>query len=334
MERIDAILKSIADGLIVTDDQNRVVLMNRAAEDLLGVRFSEVIDCPLDFAIVDPALRQKVKETMGKKTTEDRFDFDIEGDDSKHRRIMRARSSIIPDKVGRESGIVTIIHDVTHEREVDRMKTEFISTAAHELRTPLTSIQGFSEILMLRDDLTPDDKKKYLEYINNEAAALNIIINDLLDISRIESGRGFSLNKVACNVGDAIRQITPYFQEQYKQHRFEVNLPEKPVELFVDKDKMGQVLKNLLSNAAKYSPEGGTVCITTEPISESKSGIGCSAVEISVADQGIGMTPEQVVNMFDKFYRVDASNTAIEGTGLGMAICQTYCGGSWGEGAG
>ena len=90
-------------------------------------------------------------------------------------------------------GIVTIIHDVTHEREVDRMKTEFISTAAHELRTPLTSIQGFSEIMLTRDDITEEEKKRFLTYINKQSVSLSMIVSDLLDIARIESGRGFTL---------------------------------------------------------------------------------------------------------------------------------------------
>lgn len=311
-DRIDGIIKSVADGLIVTDIYSRIVLMNRAAEDLLGVRFSEVIDRPIDFAIKEKALREKVRETLEKKTTGYHFDFELPSDDPKNPRIMRARTSVIHDREGKDSGIVTIIHDVTHEREVDRMKTEFISTAAHELRTPLTSIQGFSEILLMREDLKAEEKKKFLTYINKQSVGLAMIINDLLDISRIESGRGFSLDKVPCNAGDAIQEILPYFQEQYKNHQFEVVLPEKPVQLHVDKEKVGQVLKNLLSNAAKYSPEGALIRTVVEKFKDH--------CRISVQDQGMGMTPEQVDKIFDKFYRVDASNTAIEGTGLGMTV--------------
>jgi len=313
-DSIDGILKSVADGLIVTDVYNRIILMNRVAEDLLGVRFSEVIDRPIDFAINEPTLRDKVKDTLKKKAAEYQFDFERPSDDPKHPRIMRARTSIIHDKDGNESGIVTIIHDVTHEREVDRMKTEFISTAAHELRTPLTSIQGFSEILLMRENLSPDEKKKFLTYINKQSVGLAKIINDLLDISRIESGKGFSLNKVFCEVGEAIEQIVPIFKEQYKNHQFEITLPKRPFEIFCDKEKMGQVLKNLLSNAVKYSPEGSLTLIVGEKVE--------GHYQVSIIDQGIGMTPEQVEKVFDKFYRVDASDTAIEGTGLGMTIAK------------
>ncbi len=114
---------------------------------------------------------------------------------SKYPRIMRARTSVIEDRTGKQTGIITIIHDATHEREVDRMKKEFISTAAHELRNPLASIQGFSEILLLRDDIEEKEKKKFLSYINTQSMNLANIINDFLDISRLESGLSFFLIK-------------------------------------------------------------------------------------------------------------------------------------------
>ena len=183
-----------------------------------------------DFAIEENTLRERLKETLGKRSTGYYFDFQLKGDDPKHPRIMRARTSVIHDREGKETGIVTIMHDVTHEREVDRMKTEFISTAAHELRTPLTSIQGFSEILMTRDDLGLEERKKFLSYINKQSVGLTNIINDLLDISRIESGRGFALNKVFCNTTDTIKSVIAYFQEYYKGHRFEVVPLKEPLE--------------------------------------------------------------------------------------------------------
>jgi PAS domain S-box-containing protein len=311
-DRIDGIVKSVADGLIVTDAYNRVILMNRAAEDLLGVRLSEVIDRPIEFAIEEQTLREKVKETLDKKSTGYFFDFNLPGDDPKHPRIMRARTSVIHDREGKQAGIVTIMHDVTHEREVDRMKTEFISTAAHELRTPLTSIQGFSEILMTRDDLGTEERNKFLSYINRQSVGLTNIINDLLDISRIESGRGFALNKVIYNTTGSIRNVIPYFQEQYKNHRFEIIPLDSPLELYADKEKMEQVFKNLFSNAVKYSPNGGIIRVREE--------LAGGDYVAKIEDNGVGMTSEQLEKVFDKFYRVDASDTGIEGTGLGMTI--------------
>jgi len=338
-DRINGILKSVADGLIVTDINNRIILLNRAAEDLLGVRYSEAIDRPVDFAIQENTLRNRINTTLGKKMTGYQFDFELPGGDTKPPRIMRARTSVIQGKSGEETCIVTIMHDVTDEREVDRMKTEFISTAAHELRTPLTAIRGFSEILLTRDDIKGEEKRKFLSYINKQSVNLANIITDLLDISRIESTLGFSLKKVPCNIACIINDIVPYFQEQSPKHIFEVVLPEESVEVMVDKEKIGQVLENVLSNAVKYSPEGGLIRVTggltisdlqlqnaeqseTEHSAHSEISSPKSSIvyQIFIEDQGIGMTPGQVKRIFDKFYRADASNTAVPGTGLGMSI--------------
>lgn len=318
-ERIDGILKSVADGLIVTDVYNRIVLINRAAEDLLGIRFSEVMNQPIDFAIKEKTLRENIRYSLDKKTTGCQFDFNLPSGDPKHPHVMRSCTSIFYNSEGSKAGIVTIIHDVTHEREVDRMKTEFISMAAHELRTPLTSIQGFSEILLTRKNLKAEEKEKFLTYINKQSVGLVSIINDLLDISRIEAKRGFSLTKVFYNAGDVIKETIVYFEEKYKKRRFEVILPEETVELYVDKQKMGQVLKNLLDNAVKYDPDGGVIRVKGEIVTnvELESRM---EYRVSVQDEGIGITPKQVEKIFDKFYRADASDAAIEGTGLGMTI--------------
>jgi PAS domain S-box-containing protein len=326
-DRMDGILKSVADGLIVTDVYNRIILMNRAAEDLLDVRFSEVKDRPIDFAIENKTLRERIKTTLDKKESGYRFDFELPGEEKEHSRIIRAMTSVIEDKSGNQTGIVSVIHDVTYEREVDRMKTEFITTAAHELRTPLTSIQGFSEILLTRDDIEGEEKKECLSYINKQSVNLAAIINDLLDISRIESGKGFSLNKAPADIAGIIKDTVPHFRTLSPKHEFDIILPEEPVEMMLDKEKMGQVLENLLSNAIKYSPEGGTIYVTAKRIGEFgvrneglKEEEKYSTIEIRVTDQGIGMSSEQIEKIFDKFYRVDASNTAIPGTGLGMNI--------------
>jgi len=123
---------------------------------------------------------------------------------------------------------------------------------------------------------------------------------------------GLSLNKTKCKAGDAIREIVQYFQETYPSFQFELSLPGKPVDLFVDKEKMLQVIQNLLSNAVKFSPEGDRIRIAGEMVKGS--------YQVSVQDQGLGMTSEQVEKIFDRFYRADMSSTALEGTGLGMSI--------------
>ena len=324
-DRMDGILKSVADGLIVTDIYNRIILMNRAAEDLLGVRFSEVIDRPIEVALHDETLRELLKTTLERRGTGHQFDYELQGEDPEHPGILRARTSIIEGKDSKYSGVIIILSDVTLERELDRMKSEFISMAAHELRNPLTSIMGYSELLMIRDDIKEEERKKYISNINKQSVILAEIINDLLDVSRIESGKGFTLNKVPSDMFHIIREVTSSFQLQTDKHTFDIILPEEPVEVMLDREKMEQVLGNILSNAVKYSPEGGAIRLSAKKLLD--FGIGDSepeedekesafralhsALEISIADQGIGMTPDQVQKIFDKFYRADTSNTTI-----------------------
>ena len=319
-DKIDSILKSVAEGLIVTDIYDRIILMNSAAEDLLNIRFSEVYGRHIDNAIQDIKLREQFKSTLEKKKTGYCFDFELAGENKKHPRIIRARTSMMSDKTGRHTGIIIIIYDVTYEREIDRMKSEFISIAAHELKTPLTSILGFSEILTKRKNISEEKKIKYIDYINKQSNKLANIIDDLLNISRIESGLGFSINKAPCNINKIILETIDYFQELCPARRFDITLPEKPVEITADKDKIDQALKNIISNAIKYSPENSHVCLSARMIEEIKAKGKQPAIEISVSDKGIGMTSEQSKKIFDKFYRVDSSNKAIPGSGLGMHI--------------
>ena len=310
-ERVDVIIESIAAGLIVTDTSGSIILMNQPAETLLNTNFSEIAGQSIDLVF-----KHKFKWNEVTKILDDEkkhsFDFELESNEPNHPMIIRARSSSIYDKEDKRTGIVTIINDVTHERLVDRLKTEFISTAAHEFRTPLTSIQGFSEILLSRDNLSSTEKKKFLGYINKQALSLATIVSDLLDIARIESKTGFTLNKTPCKIGDAIGQTIKFFQNQTNKHSFEVVAPKDPYEIWVDQEKMAQVLKNIIGNAIKYSPDGGLIRVTGEA-----AGDFCRA---TIEDQGIGMTPEQIEKIFDKFYRADASDSAVEGTGLGMTI--------------
>jgi signal transduction histidine kinase len=195
------------------------------------------------------------------------------------------------------------------------MKNEFISTAAHELRTPLTSVLGFSELLLNQAEygvIDPVQQKGFLTLIREKAQRLASIISDLLDLSRIQSGLVISVETAPCDMGELInRVVTPYQQGACQQH-LDVTLPEEPIVLSVDQGKLEQVMENLISNAAKFSSGTSRIRISAQSVGDH--------FKISVADEGIGMTPEQANRVFDKFYRGDASNSAQEGLGLGMSI--------------
>ena len=220
-------------------------------------------------------------------------------------------------------------HQATEQalRDIDQMKNQFISTAAHELRTPLSSILGFSELLLNPETINGINKEKqreFLEIIFTKTEALCTIIDDLMDVSRIESGNQIPLKRQLCNIGEIIQKEVNNFRIQTPGHVFELSLTKnQDTEIWADRNKIVQVLENLFSNAAKYSSAGESICVT--------GGQTASGYRLTVADKGIGMTPEQVEQVFDKFYRADYKNTAIGGLGLGMNIVRHIIDGHGGD---
>ena len=199
-------------------------------------------------------------------------------------------------------------------KELDRMKSEFLSTAAHELRAPLTSILGFSEILLERK-LDNERQNKFLKIINQEAQGLADLINDLLDISRIESGRGFKIKKAPLELRKIILENVDLFKSQTDKHDFKVNIPRDLVSIEADEEKIDQVMENLISNAIKFSPQGGKITVSVKQAG--------GEVKTGVADKGMGIGKEDLTHIFERFYRVDDAFTrGIRGAGLGLAIAK------------
>ncbi len=197
-------------------------------------------------------------------------------------------------------------------RDSDLMKSEFISTASHELRTPLTAVQGFAEYLLKQPDVDPETRRRCLTVIFEKAQALVRITNDLLDLTRVESGQLICLKKERIDVGKLLGRMVEQIRQTTSCHQLVMHWPEAQVFLTLDVGKIEQVLGNLLSNAVKYSPKGGRITIRGENREPD--------FLFTISDEGIGMTPDQMNRVFDKFYRADGSNTAIEGIGLGMSI--------------
>ncbi len=216
------------------------------------------------------------------------------------------------------SGFIFASRDITERKQVEQqlkelgqLKSEFLSTAAHELRTPLTSIRGFSEILLTRK-LDESRQRRYLTLINEQSRDLGAIIDDLLDVSRLEAGRGLKISPEPMDLIELIRDVAVPFIESAPKHHIDLALPEQCPQIQGDPFRLAQVMKNLLSNAIKYSPEGSTVQVRCRILP--------SFLEVAVQDEGIGMTPDQQAHLFEKFYRASASNNAVGGTGLGLAI--------------
>lgn len=233
---------------------------------------------------------------------------------------LETLSNLLFDDTPQLIGMIFASRDITkrkeaeHElQELNRLKTEFLSTAAHELRTPLVSIRGFTELLLTRK-LDDSRQSRYLTLINDQSAQLGKIVDDLLDISRLEAKQSLTLTLESVDIPILVNQVLALFNETSSNHTIVLEKLEALPAVTADADRLSQVLKNLISNAIKYSPQGGTITISAQALP--------GQIKVGISDQGFGMTPEQQVHLFEKFYRADASNTAIGGTGLGLAICK------------
>ena len=265
-------------------------------------------DCPLKM-IIDG--HEEVVQEVTKSIRGERFDF-----------IVTARPFRGLD--GQLIGMVESFQDITLRKqaervliEMDRMKSEFISTAAHELNTPLSALMGYAEILRKPEEFGGFNEAQKQDFINevyDRGEALYRIVEDLLDISRIESGNPLPLVLKKVDLVSLLEKKVNLFLPGDKPHCLRLEVPESPVhrEVLLDRHRINQVLDNLLGNAVKYSPGGGEIILRGVEID--------NAWEISVRDQGIGMTPEQAKQVFEKFYRADMSDTAVSGLGLGMSV--------------
>jgi signal transduction histidine kinase len=207
--------------------------------------------------------------------------------------------------------VVVIVRDITQRKEVERLKDELVSTVSHELRTPLASVRGFTELMLTRD-FAPDKQREYLAIIRGEAERLTNLINDFLDLQRMESGRE-AYNFAAVPLASFLRKSLDTFTVTNGAHTLRLDLPEVAPVVMADAARLQQVLINLLSNAVKFSPHGGEVILGARTQDDHAL--------VWVRDQGVGMDPEVVAKVFDRFFRADNRATRnIGGTGLGLAL--------------
>lgn len=235
-----------------------------------------------------------------------------------NRLVLMTRTNPITDSKGHFIGLVLTLHDITAEREIAQMKNEFVSTVSHELRTPLTSIKGYVDLIIDGDAGEVNEiQQEFLGIVKENADRLVSLINDMLDISRIESGR-VHLKIEPMHIEDSIAGTVDSFRAVLEQsgRTIKTRVPENLPKVAADRDRVGQVLMNFVSNALKYSPEGGDVVITAKRAGDT--------VSVSVTDHGMGISREDQKQLFTKFYRVDNALTReIGGTGLGLSICKS-----------
>jgi PAS domain S-box-containing protein len=311
---LQAILDAVGEGIVVTDLNGIIQYVNPTLAKLTGYQEQETIGRT-------PRLWRSDKQSSAFYTN--MWQTIRTGQTWRGELVNKRRDGSLYDSLltitpisglqGQPVGFVGVQSDITPFKQMDRLKSEFISMAAHELRTPLTSILGFSEILLTRQ-LPEDRRNLYLKFINQQALGLRAILDDLLDLARLEAGEGFEMTETLVDLKEIFTETIFGFQENYPKHQYHIKGPETWPQINGDPVKLAQFFKNLLSNATKYSPNGGN--ITLEAQVEENYGW----LHLTLTDEGIGMTPEQVAQVFERFYRADASNTAIGGTGLGMTI--------------
>jgi PAS domain S-box-containing protein len=313
--QIEAIINSIIDGIVVTDSYGKVILINPAFERIFRVSPEEMKDKLLEDVIDNEYL----VELFNKKLSldEEAISEEIELSSLLERapRILKASVSRVMNEKKEELGKVTLLRDITYEKEVDRMKSEFISTVSHELRTPLTSIKSFAEILLTYDE-DKETQKEFLTIINDESERLTRLINDVLDISKIEAGRiewKSEESDIEELIVNAVNSTSALISK--KNLQVELKIENDLPKVMVDRDKIIQVITNLLSNAIKFCQENQIININTCY----KDG----SLYVSVRDSGRGIAPENHEKIFLKFCQIEDTATGKpDGTGLGLPICK------------
>jgi signal transduction histidine kinase len=314
-KKLETIIQCLANGVMVTNKKLDVILYNPALLRLLDISEEIEIPVPLSKIITDKALLETLRQIQKRETTE-------QGLTSQEirvgNRILRAISApnLEPDRhvFWSVSGAVTVLEDITAFKQLDQMKSDFVNMVAHELRSPLVSIRQLQSVLA--EGLAGPLQAKQEDFVRRGMKKIDTLlglINDLLDVAKLEAGR-LVQRQVPTDVGKIIAEMTALTAPRAKDQGITLSVScdnLKPI--LADPKNIEEILNNLLSNALNYSPEGGEVKISARVLGD--------FMEIKVADQGIGIPPEEIPKIFEKFYRVkDPKTRQVTGTGLGLSI--------------
>lgn len=306
--RLDAILQHMADGILLVDGKKRIQMLNPAAEQMLSI-----------FA----------RDAIGKDHLEVTHHFDLderltrvlltgEPESLEIRRaqpkpqILEARLALAGARP--DAGVLIMLRDITRARQLEQMRTQFVSNVTHELRTPLTSIRGFAETLLEGALEEPDTARHFVEIMKRESDHLGALIDDLLDLSRIESGK-FRMRREHLLLQELIPEIISRMAPGAGQKEIQLGVEIAPGLPYVEGDsaRLTQVLVNLVDNAIKYTPAAGRVTVRAMPDQ--------GGVRLQVSDTGVGIPPADLGRVFERFYRVDKARARSSGgTGLGLSI--------------
>ena len=310
--KMETILKNIADAVIVSDNSDRILVLNAVAEKWFDCLDSVAVQQDVSHVLKEHALIQMIQRVR-QKGQPDSAEFQMRVFGDIQPKTLHAHGAAVKSQDERQIGVVTVIRDVSEEREVERLKTELVSMVAHELKSPLTSIYGFSEML-LKSELKNERSKEYARVILNESSRLTDLVNKFLDLSKLESGtteprlRSFDIQESIQRMLDAHSQLATR-----KKIRVIFNATHTIPHALGDPDLVDQVLLNLFSNAVKYSASGAKVGIEVK--TEGRY------ITVQVIDNGQGIQKKDMNRIFDKFFRADSSSDNEQnGSGLGLSL--------------
>jgi len=312
-----ATLISLTDGLIVFDKEKKIALINPSAERILGLKENQVINKEIGKIPGFPNLDQLYK-ALGRRIawTDKKYELALEKPLKGFFQISVARVTVGKEVVG----LMVVLHDITRDKEIDRMKNEFISISAHQLRTPLSAIKWTLKML-LHGDMGRINKEamEYIKRVNEANDRMVALINDLLNVSRIEEGR-FIYKKKQVLISNMVAKIVSSLSAITSKKRIKISfdLPKRSLpKIMIDAEKMRQAIQNIIDNAVRYSPNNSEIIIRMKQVEEEAG----KFIQIEVEDHGIGIAAKDQVHMFGKFYRGEnAVRTQTEGSGLGLFI--------------
>lgn len=307
-QHLKATFNSMIEGVVLVDQEGRLLSVNSSAEELFGVSKSDAEKKLL----LEAVRNNELAEIAGQVLTEGRFISKEINIIFPSQRILKVNASpIFSDKA--TAGCLLVIHDITEIRRLERMRSDFVANVSHELKTPVTSIKGFIETLL---DGAMEDKKnsrEFLEIVRNHSERLNNLINDLLDLSYLES-KEIRIEKSSFNLRGMFEEVILSYRSRLKNKdiKLENRIPEN-LQAKGDRERLEQVAVNLIDNAIKFNRENGFVYIYCEGLKD--------CIKIFVEDSGSGISPKDIPRIFERFYRVDkARSRQLGGTGLGLSI--------------
>jgi signal transduction histidine kinase len=316
-EKSEAILGSMADGLLVLDAQDCILTANTVAEDMLEFCLSEHRGQSIGSMPLENPLWSYVLQLSQSPHRTDTALVDIPATAAKPARSIQAHSAQMRPEIGKSSGTVIVLRDITSLKEVERMKARFMAGVTHELKTPLSVIRLHAKnLLTYYDRLSGPKRVQLLNAVQTQTDLLEQLIEDILELSRLDAGLS-ETRRQALNLGEAIDETVNNLRPlaEAKQVSLMWQKPASPLTLMADRNQLERVVRNLLDNAIKYTPAGGSVSVHSASVSNN----GQPMAQIRVSDSGIGIPPEHQAHVFERFYRVDPSHT-VPGTGLGLSI--------------